>query len=111
MHLCIYLPISQFQRIIDQAGSTPAPISIGALTSDNRDIWTNARSALIAASDVNVHNLEQIESSMIVVALDDTKPVTREDISWSCWVGDGKNRFYDKHQCGLMLLCPHRNAC
>lgn len=36
---------------------------------------------------------------MIVVCLDDTKPVTREEASWACWVGDGKNRFYDKHQC------------
>jgi len=35
---------------------------------------------------------------MIVVCLDDTKPVTREEASWACWVGDGKNRFYDKHQ-------------
>lgn len=38
---------------------------------------------------------------MLVLALDDTKPVTREDISWACWVGDGKNRFYDKHQCAF----------
>lgn len=36
---------------------------------------------------------------MIIVCLDDTKPVTREDISWGTWVGDGRNRFYDKHQC------------
>ena len=39
-----------------------------------------------------------IEGAMIVVTLDDTKPVTREDISWSTWVGDGRNRWYDKHQ-------------
>ena len=36
---------------------------------------------------------------MIVICLDDTKPVTRDEASWACWVGDGKNRFYDKHQC------------
>ncbi|KAJ3516967.1 hypothetical protein NLJ89_g785 [Agrocybe chaxingu] len=35
---------------------------------------------------------------MIVLALDDTKPVTREDISWQTWVGNGRNRWYDKHQ-------------
>ncbi|KAK7469357.1 Carnitine O-acetyltransferase mitochondrial [Stygiomarasmius scandens] len=90
----------QIERIINQAGSAPSPVPIGALTSDNRDIWTDSRSALIAASPsgVNAKNLEVIESAMIVVCLDDTKPVTREDISWACWVGDGKNRFYDKHQ-------------
>ena len=42
--------------------------------------------------------LRKIESAMIVVALDDTKPITREDISWAVWTGDGRNRFYDKHQ-------------
>lgn len=42
---------------------------------------------------------------MIIVCLDDAKPVTREDASWACWVGDGKNRFYDKHQC--MHLLPN----
>jgi len=45
---------------------------------------------------------------MIVVCLDDTKPVTREEASWACWVGDGKNRFYDKHQC--MRLFFHLRA-
>jgi len=32
------------------------------------------------------------------VALDDTKPTTREEVSHGLWVGDGKNRFFDKHQ-------------
>lgn len=35
---------------------------------------------------------------MIVVALDNTKPTDREDLSWKAWVGDGRNRWYDKHQ-------------
>ncbi|EEB89371.1 hypothetical protein MPER_12539, partial [Moniliophthora perniciosa FA553] len=89
----------QIERIIKQAGQTPA-LPIGALTSDNRNLWTDAREALIATSPngINAKSLETIESAMIVVCLDDKKPVTREDISWQCWVGDGKNRFYDKHQ-------------
>ena len=41
---------------------------------------------------------------MIVVCLDDTKPVTREEASWACWVGDGRNRFYDKHQCTRLFF-------
>ncbi|KAL0069883.1 Carnitine O-acetyltransferase mitochondrial [Marasmius tenuissimus] len=90
----------QIERVIQKAGTDSHPTAIGALTSDNRDLWTEAREALIAASPsgMNAKSLEQIESAMIVVCLDDTKPVTREDISWQCWVGDGKNRFYDKHQ-------------
>ena len=49
-------------------------------------------------SGLNARSLEAIESAMIIVCLDDTRPVTREDISWGCWVGDGRNRWFDKHQ-------------
>jgi len=88
----------QIERIIEQAGSTSEQNAIGTLTSDNRDFWTDNREKLLATSPVNAASLEAIESAMVVVCLDDTKPVTREDISWACWVGDGQNRFYDKHQ-------------
>ncbi|KAF9443518.1 acyltransferase ChoActase/COT/CPT [Macrolepiota fuliginosa MF-IS2] len=90
----------QFKRIIATAGETPDAYPVGALTGDNRDLWADARPALLAASPdgTNEALLRKIESAMIVIALDDTKPVTREDISWGAWVGDGRNRFYDKHQ-------------
>ncbi|KAJ7147145.1 acyltransferase ChoActase/COT/CPT [Mycena crocata] len=87
----------QIERVIEQAGETSGT-PVGALTSDNRDNWTESRAALLAASSANAASLEAIESAMIVVCLDDTKPVTREDISTACWVGNGRNRFYDKHQ-------------
>jgi len=92
----------QIAKVISLAGETKGP-AVGALTSENRDIWTDAREALIKASPVNAATLERIQSAIILVALDDTKPVTREDVSWACWVGDGKNRFYDKHQRRLFL--------
>jgi carnitine O-acetyltransferase len=88
----------QFNRIIEAAGTTPGQYPIGALTGENRDTWTDARKALLAASPENEQALREIESAMVVVALDDTKPITRENISWGTWVGDGRNRFYDKHQ-------------
>ncbi|KAF9236496.1 acyltransferase ChoActase/COT/CPT [Melanogaster broomeanus] len=87
----------QIERVMKLAGDEKG-LPIGALTAENRDIWTDAREALLAASPLNIKSLERIESAAIIVCLDDTKPVTREDISWSCWVGDGRNRFYDKHQ-------------
>ncbi|EKM51907.1 uncharacterized protein PHACADRAFT_262313 [Phanerochaete carnosa HHB-10118-sp] len=87
----------QIDRVIAMAGETKG-VPVGALTSENRDIWADAREALLRASPSNAAALQAIESAMVIVCLDDTKPVTREDISWSCWVGDGKNRFYDKHQ-------------
>ncbi|KAF8843212.1 acyltransferase ChoActase/COT/CPT [Paxillus ammoniavirescens] len=87
----------QIERVIKLAGDDKG-VPIGALSGENRDIWTDAREALLAASPINAKSLKRIESAAIIVCLDDSKPVTREDISWRCWVGDGRNRFYDKHQ-------------
>ncbi|KAG8740422.1 Carnitine O-acetyltransferase mitochondrial [Ceratobasidium sp. 414] len=106
---------SQIQRIVNAAGAEPAAHPVGALTSENRDTWADvsrisatrllyltwwdgqAREHLVK-NPKNAEALKRIESAIVVIALDDTKPVTREDVSWGCWVGDGKNRFYDKHQ-------------
>ncbi|KZT73967.1 acyltransferase ChoActase/COT/CPT [Daedalea quercina L-15889] len=87
----------QIERVIALAGSEKAS-PVGALTSENRDTWADARAALLAASPSNAASLEEVESAMIIVPLDDITPITREDASWACWVGDGRNRFYDKHQ-------------
>lgn len=88
---------AQIERVIALAGEEKG-VPVGALTSENRDVWADAREALLKASPSNAAALEAIESAMIIVCLDDTKPVSREDASWNCWVGDGRNRFYDKHQ-------------
>ncbi|KIL61871.1 hypothetical protein M378DRAFT_13210 [Amanita muscaria Koide BX008] len=89
----------QFERIIAHAEKLPLGLALGALSSDNRDLWADARSVLIDASPAhNATMLRKIESAMVVLALDETKPVTREDISWNTWAGDGRNRWYDKHQ-------------
>ncbi|KAI8998120.1 acyltransferase ChoActase/COT/CPT [Gaertneriomyces semiglobifer] len=84
----------QIQAIYQQAGdhSTPA---VGALTSENRDIWTKTREELVQ-SPVNRASLDAIESASFVICLDDSSPVTREEASRACWHGDGRNRFFDK---------------
>ncbi|KAI0279226.1 acyltransferase ChoActase COT CPT [Russula aff. rugulosa BPL654] len=83
--------------VIRQA-DTQKGVPFGALTSENRDTWTHARQRLIEASAANEAALKRIESAMIVVALDNSEPTSREDLSWGAWVGDGRNRWYDKHQ-------------
>ncbi|KAG8904608.1 Carnitine O-acetyltransferase mitochondrial [Tulasnella sp. 403] len=88
---------AQIAEIIELAGPHPGP-AVGALTSENRDIWTDARETLIKASPINAESLGRIESAIVVVALDDTTPFEREEVSRACWVGNGRNRFYDKHQ-------------
>ncbi|KDQ62277.1 hypothetical protein JAAARDRAFT_121539 [Jaapia argillacea MUCL 33604] len=88
---------AQINKVILLAGEDRA-IPIGALTSENRDNWTDAREALLKASPANAKALERIDSAMLILCLDDTKPVSREDASWQLWVGDGRNRWFDKHQ-------------
>ncbi|KAG0361784.1 Carnitine O-acetyltransferase mitochondrial [Podila minutissima] len=86
---------AQLDAIVKQAGDRKDP-AIGALTSDNRDIWTEARKTLINAGSQNEELLRKIESSVFLLCLDDSSPVTRDEVSRACWHGDGRNRFFDK---------------
>jgi carnitine O-acetyltransferase len=97
----------QIERIIKQAGHDEAT-SVGVLTSDNRDHWADAREDLLAASPINAKSLERIEGAVVLIALDDISPVTREDASWATWVGNGRNRFYDKHNCQSLAVAERK---
>jgi carnitine O-acetyltransferase len=84
---------AQFRRVYEKAEASPA---IGALTSENRDIWTDAREKLIAAHPNNAQALKEIDAASFVVCLDDAAPVTLEERAHQYWHGDGKNRWFDK---------------
>ncbi|KAK8119039.1 carnitine o-acetyltransferase [Apiospora kogelbergensis] len=84
---------AQFARVYVLASRQPA---VGALTSENRDVWTDAREILLNASPKNKAALEAVESASFVVCLDDAAPVTLEERAHAYWHGDGKNRWYDK---------------
>jgi carnitine O-acetyltransferase len=83
----------QFRRIYERAERT-APV--GALTSENRDVWANARQVLLNAHPRNATALEAVESASFVICLDDASPVTLEERAHQYWHGDGANRWYDK---------------
>ncbi|KAL2261708.1 hypothetical protein VTK26DRAFT_3530 [Humicola hyalothermophila] len=83
-----------FRRVYELAGER-AP-AVGALTSENRDVWTDARAVLLSADPSNAKAIEAIESASFVVCLDDAKPVTLEERAHAYWHGDGQNRWYDK---------------
>ncbi|KAI0413794.1 acyltransferase ChoActase/COT/CPT [Xylaria grammica] len=83
----------QFAKVYELAQRVPA---VGALTSENRDVWTDARKILLDASPNNAAALEAIESASFVVCLDDASPVTLEERAHQYWHGDGQNRWYDK---------------
>ncbi|TRX93113.1 hypothetical protein FHL15_005981 [Xylaria flabelliformis] len=84
---------AQFAKVYELAQEVQA---VGALTSANRDAWTDARKILLDASPKNAAALEAIESASFVVCLDDASPVTLEERAHQYWHGDGKNRWYDK---------------
>ncbi|KAI1298914.1 acyltransferase ChoActase/COT/CPT [Xylaria venustula] len=84
---------AQFAKVYELAERVPA---VGALTSENRDVWTDARKILLEASPKNAAALEAIESASFVVCLDDASPVTLEERARQYWHGDGQNRWYDK---------------
>ncbi|KAJ3213079.1 Carnitine O-acetyltransferase mitochondrial [Dinochytrium kinnereticum] len=86
---------SQLNKIYKMAGNqSEAPV--GALTTEDRDTWTKLRDELLAASPVNKQSLDIIETGAFVVCLDNTSPVTIDEVSRACWHGDGRNRFFDK---------------
>ncbi|KAL4989982.1 acyltransferase ChoActase/COT/CPT [Aspergillus falconensis] len=83
----------QFRRVYDIADEV-APV--GALTSENRDIWTEARDTLLKAHPNNAKSMKEVEAASFVVCLDDAAPVTLKERAHQYWHGDGKNRWYDK---------------
>ena len=84
----------QFNRVY-QLAQTRAP-AVGALTSQNRDIWYTARDALLAAHPANAAALEAIQAASFAFCLDDAAPVTLEERAHQYWHGDGQNRWFDK---------------
>jgi carnitine O-acetyltransferase len=71
-------------------------VAVGALTSENRDVWTDARDILLKAHASNAKALKEIEAASFVVCLDDAAPVTLKERAHQYWHGDGANRWYDK---------------
>jgi carnitine O-acetyltransferase len=83
----------QFKRVYEKAEKA-APV--GILTTENRDVWTDAREILVKAHSSNAQTLQTIESASFVVCLDDAAPVTLEERAHQYWHGDGSNRWCDK---------------
>ncbi|CAK7271222.1 Carnitine O-acetyltransferase mitochondrial [Sporothrix epigloea] len=91
----------QFRRVYklsaaaSNAASEPAP-PVGFLTTENRDVWADARKALAEASPINAESLAIIDSAAFLVCLDEAAPVTFEERAHQYWHGNGSNRWFDK---------------
>ncbi|CAK7243602.1 MAG: Carnitine O-acetyltransferase mitochondrial [Sporothrix thermara] len=92
---------AQFRRVYalsaaaSNAASEPVP-PVGFLTTENRDVWADARKALIEASPINAESLAAIDSAAFLVCLDEAAPVTFEERAHQYWHGNGSNRWFDK---------------
>ncbi|KAG6814909.1 hypothetical protein H0H87_006648, partial [Tephrocybe sp. NHM501043] len=58
-------------------------IPIGVLTSDIHDNWMYMHEALLALPS-NAEKVQLVESMMIVLCLDNSAPITCEEIFWGC---------------------------
>lgn len=83
----------QFERIYKTAKDAPP---IGILTTENRDLWTDAREILLKAHPDNAKALAEIEAASFVVCLDEASPVTLTERAKHYLYGNGQNRWFDK---------------
>ena len=86
----------QLQVVIAAADGEQDDCPVGALTTDNRDSWAANRERLSAHSEGNRLALHEIDTSTLVVCLDDVAPQGAEARCRNLWHGDGKNRWFDK---------------
>lgn len=92
---------AQFRRVYElsaaaaNAAAEPAA-PVGFLTTENRDVWADARKALVESSPINAEALAAIDSAAFLVCLDEAAPVTFEERAHQYWHGNGSNRWFDK---------------
>ncbi|CAL8255365.1 unnamed protein product [Merluccius merluccius] len=74
--------------------SPAAAHPLGALTSENRDVWAGLRDKLVAAG--NGEALQAVDSALFCLCLDDEDMRDHIHTSHNMLHGDGCNRWYDK---------------
>lgn len=92
----LILSNSDLLAVCEKVKELPPTLSVGALTSTDRDLWTTNYRRLRSHSYENAKSLERIHSAAFVLCLDETAPITNEEISKACWHNEGVNRWYDK---------------
>jgi len=71
---------------------------IGVLTTDERKSWVECRDHFKLISKDNASFLEEIQSSMMILCLEDvdSTDLTTKNLSELIWISKGNNRFFDK---------------
>jgi carnitine O-acetyltransferase len=85
-------------RAIMEAGATRAAPqeSVGNLTTKARAAWATSRQALLACHPDNAVALEDIETALFCVCLEDLAPKDTEEACDQLLHGDSGNRWFDK---------------
>ncbi|EGG07909.1 uncharacterized protein MELLADRAFT_105390 [Melampsora larici-populina 98AG31] len=115
--------LNNLHSIIQDADQLPtsevAERSIGLLTTETRPIWASIRSELLMNSNPNSDYLKIVDESLFIVCLDDSNPITANEMCSSFLSGttqlnpNGKqigtcnNRWYDKLQ---LIICKNGTA-
>lgn len=99
--------IAEAMEKIKKEADTHEGSYVGALTADDRDVWTEARRHLLSISKTNTESVQTIDSAILLFCLDDgPAPKGDTERAWSYWAGGltpqeqgkGRNRWFDKHQ-------------
>eukprot|EP01064_Diplonema_japonicum_P034235 TRINITY_DN7034_c0_g1_i1.p1 TRINITY_DN7034_c0_g1~~TRINITY_DN7034_c0_g1_i1.p1 ORF type:complete len:589 (+),score=168.14 TRINITY_DN7034_c0_g1_i1:55-1821(+) len=88
---------------IKQNATTDDTPCISSLTTEDRDVWANARTELISSSAANKNSIKDIDTALLMVALDHGQEDGPASTAKSLLHGTApnatyKNRWYDKHQ-------------
>jgi carnitine O-acetyltransferase len=71
---------------------------IGVLTTQNREKWVSSRNHFLKLSPGNKEFLEEINSAMMIVCLEEDfdNQLSIQKLSEICWLSEGNNRYFDK---------------
>ncbi|MFG2495498.1 choline/carnitine O-acyltransferase [Streptomyces caniferus] len=85
-------------RAVQKAGAEPAPAdtSVGHLTTMARAEWAAARESLLACHPRNADALDDIETALFCVCLEDFAPADIQQACDELLHGDRGNRWFDK---------------
>jgi carnitine O-acetyltransferase len=76
--------------------SAPPQECVGHLTTAARAAWATSRAALLAVDSVNAAVLDEIETALLCVCLEDVAPADTLDACDRLLHGDGASRWFDK---------------
>ena len=89
---------SAIQEITSIRKSDSQGSMVGVLTTSERNSWAKIRKDMVASNPTNAVSLDTIDEALMIIALDDEDLGGLDDVGMAMLTGDGKNRWFDKHQ-------------